>query len=106
MRREQLLLVLVLLLVPLLQFIAPVLRRRLEELARRTSDSSTPAPVVAASRPDIRKLIPETPLPIVLQPAAPRRVRSPLRSLREVRSGIILMTVLGPCRGLESEEPR
>ena len=108
---EQLLLVLVLLLVPLLQSIAPVFRRRLEEQARRASESSTGrispgAPAVAVRRLEIRKLAHHAPLPIVTPPTALRRARSPLGSLREVRRGIILMTLLGPCRGLDSSELR
>jgi hypothetical protein len=43
----------------------------------------------------------ETPLPDVTR----RRARSHLGSLQEVRRGIVLMTILGPCRALESPRP-
>jgi hypothetical protein len=34
-----------------------------------------------------------------------RRARTRVGSLRDVRRGIVLMTILGPCRALESPRP-
>jgi hypothetical protein len=47
-------------------------------------------------------------MPSVATPLAAirRQERSPVRSLRDARRGIVLMTILGPCRGLEPPGPR
>jgi hypothetical protein len=37
--------------------------------------------------------------------AMQQRAHSPLGSRRDVRRGIVLMTILGPCRSLEPPEP-
>jgi len=48
----------------------------------------------------------DMPVPTVVPPVATRRrASSPLGSLQEVRRGIVLMTLLGPCRALESPRP-
>ena len=108
---EQLLLLLFLLLVPLFQFIVPVLRKRMEELVRQASESeagpiSSEVSTASAPHVEIREKTRRTPLPTVAPPTARRRARSPVRSLRSVRRGIVLMTILGPCRAFDSPEPR
>lgn len=40
-----------------------------------------------------------------MMPASRRRLGVRLGSLREMQRGIVLMTVLGPCRGLEPPDP-
>jgi hypothetical protein len=64
-----------------------------------------PPPVVeprrAGGRPSTTPSRPDGP-----PDAARRRPRSPLGGRRAVRRGIVLMTVLGPCRALEPSDPR
>jgi hypothetical protein len=114
MTREQLLILVGTALVLLINFVTRLLRRRAEgESARRREsdvvDISPPAhrplPVVAPRR-----------LPVVPVPTPPPRTgpsaelrprgRSPLGDLRAVRRGIVLMTILGPCRALEPPDPQ
>jgi hypothetical protein len=57
------------------------------------------APVGKPPRPR-RRPAPSAPPPSDL-PVTRRRRRSRLGTLREVRRGIVLMTILGPCRGAE-----
>lgn len=109
MASEQLLLLLLLSLLWLFQFIVPVLKRRVDEIARQTSKTETiscevcavPAPRVEFHAPGRR-----APLPLVVPPTSRQRTRSPVGGLRSLRRGIILMTILGPCRALDSPEPR
>jgi hypothetical protein len=104
MTLEQLILILLLLLIPLYQLVAPGLRRRLEELARQASKTaaespSSDLPRVVAPRVDIRgPARRHAPPPLVAPPTARRQTLSPVGNLRDARRGIILMTILGPCR--------
>jgi hypothetical protein len=114
MTREQLLLLAGMALVLLINFIRRMRQRRAggEAPRRRESDVSerpqparrTP-PVVAPRRlPAARDT---TPLPLATPRMAPRsRARAPLGGLRAVRHGIVLMTILGPCRALEPPDPQ
>ena len=47
------------------------------------------------------------PRPTLAAPVEPRPIlRARLGTLQDVRRGIVLMTVLGPCRALEPPDPR
>lgn len=102
---EQLLILAVLVLIPLVNYLAGRLRRSLKEAEPRAA-----APPPPRAEPRSRPRPPALPRPapgIVPPEAAPprparRRAASAApRSLRESRRGIVLMTVLGPCRALE-----
>ena len=109
MTAEQLLLLATIVLLPLID---AVLRR----IAQWRE--AAPIPKTAAVRsPDgsppvfrpvrTREHSPGLPSPTAAPLVAPRRQARPrLGSLREVRRGIVVMAILGPCRGLESREPR
>lgn len=69
------------------------------------------------ARPIPAEVLPQPPLPVALParttpPPTPRVVpgaraprQRPFRTAREVRQGIVAMTVLGPCRALDPYEP-
>lgn len=71
----------------------------------------------AQARPLPVEVLPQPPLPVALParttpPPTPRAVpgartqrQRPFRTAREVRQGIVAMTVLGPCRALDPYEP-
>jgi hypothetical protein len=115
---------LVLLLVAFVVFanaILPWLRRRLEagmpeEIepevpeATRRATVAPPRPAPAPGRSPVSEMPREgpmrAPLPAVAPPAAKRpQARWPVGSLRDARRGIVLMTLLGPCRGVEPYDP-
>jgi hypothetical protein len=124
---ERILPVLIFALVLFFQFVVPLLRRRLEEAAPDEGEDAitpervvlerAPAPVVVKpapvaraesrtpARPErrgpARRAAPPPPAPPLA--VAPRRP-SPLGSIAEVRRGIVLMTILGPCRAAEDPE--
>jgi hypothetical protein len=114
MTREQLLLLAGMALVLLINFIrrmrqrhagGDASRRRESDVSERPRPARRTPPVVAPRRlptaPDT------TPLPIAMPRVAPRpRVRTPLGGRRAVRHGIVLMTILGPCRALEPPDPQ
>lgn len=97
------LLLFVLLLRPFLPFLTDWLQKREQQAPPAEEPEAPPqlSPALATpSRPrqDLRR----TPVPTVGPPVAThRRARSRLGSLRDVRRGIVLMTILGPCRALE-----
>lgn len=104
---EQLLLLLLFIVFPLLQRLAPWLRRRLEELERRggapdeqAGPRSAPPPV---AMPRVEHRAAEPPRPRAARPveAPPSRLDRPrfaVGDLRDVRRGVVLMAILGPCR--------
>jgi hypothetical protein len=114
MTRAQLLILVMVAFVLLINFATRVLRRGVKGDAPQGIEPETPQipprrhrlpPAVVESRraregPHSALLSLETP-----PSAARRRARSPLGSLRAVRRGIILMTILGPCRALEPPDP-
>ena len=112
MSLEQLLLFTVLLLVPLLNFLVRRVRRHLAAGPRPGVEPERPVatrarPGAAVPTPSVRapreaRPVRQPPLPAAMAPAlAPRRPpRLPLLRRREARRGFVLMTVLGPCRGL------
>ena len=111
MTLEQILVVAVLVLAPLLNVLVRVLRRRFAGPAPPESGPEAPeAPArvrmvssaLGAQRGQaggIPPSVPQPPLTEVLRPRRRPKVR--IGSAREARRGIVLMAVLGPCRGLE-----
>jgi hypothetical protein len=92
----------------LLNVVLPVWRQRQQRDAARgvgppvSPDVPRPRslqPVRAVPRPGF-------PVPVV-EPLVATRQRVPVRpgGLRDIRRGIVLMTLLGPCRALEPPDP-
>jgi hypothetical protein len=91
--------------------ILPWLRRHLEARMPQESEPEAPEATRRANVPPPRPTLPPSrpregpmraPLPAAAPPAGTRReARWPVTSLRDARRGIVLMTLLGPCRGLE-----
>ena len=111
----QLLLVVAFLLLPLLSVVMQrVMRRRLEEhtperesmtpMPRRAPPTPAPVPTLRAS--PLR--VGASPAPIVSTPLPQRQCtqRSIVGSRRDTRRGIMMMTILGPCRALAWRESR
>jgi hypothetical protein len=102
----QILLLIVFILVPLINFLMHRARRRLEtqtpkdealtQMRRQTQTTPAPAPTPRAARNPLR----EVQEPTVTAPLSRRRFsqRALLENRRDVRRGIIIMTILGPCR--------
>jgi hypothetical protein len=121
MTLETLFFVLLVAFVVLANVILPWLRRRLEAgmprerepqapEATRRAKVLPPRPAPAPGRPPAPSRPREgpirAPLPAVAPPAAKRReARWPVASLRDARRGIVLMTLLGPCRAVEPYDP-
>ncbi len=105
---EQLLVLAVVLLILLLSFGTRWIRGTNRE---RGSLDSEPKKARLPPRARTRERKPEEPVPSRRQastaplPAA-TAARSRTLTLKEARRGIVLMTVLGPCRGLEGEASR
>jgi len=109
MTREQLFILVVLVFVLLINFAVRMLKRRVSGEAPRTRESEVseiprparrPPPVVAPRR--FPAAPGADPLSLAVLRVAPR---PPLGGLRVVRRGIVLMTILGPCRALEPPGP-
>ncbi len=106
---EQLFFLVLVLFAALVQFLAPRLRQRWEELARRAGSAEAPGPRVHVAPQAPRARLAEPPASSHSRrtrrsPApGPRRPRA-LGGLADVRRGIVLMTILGPCRALETPE--
>jgi len=108
---EQLLILAVFVLVPLINLLVRVMRKRLDiarpqqpgpEAANVPPPGRTlPAVLVARGR-EPRGILPSAPSkPPSLSSAPGRRPRVRVGSMREARRAIVLIAVLGPCRGLE-----
>jgi hypothetical protein len=108
---EQVLILAVLVLVPLVNVLVRVLRKRLEIARPQQSEPEAanvpphgrtlPAALVARGR-ESRGILPSAPSkPPVPSPARGRRPRVRVGSMREARRAIALIAVLGLCRGLE-----
>jgi hypothetical protein len=114
MTRAQLFILVMVALVLLVNLLARVLRRWVKGGAPRGIAPEAPLspprgdrlpPAVVQPR-RAREGPHSAPLPRVVPPSAVRRrVRPPVGSLRAVRRGIVLMTILGPCRALEPPAP-
>jgi hypothetical protein len=114
MTRAQLFILVMVALVLLVNLLARVLRQWVKGDGPREIDPDTqqipprgsrPLPPVVEPR-SAREGPHSAPLPRVVPPsAARRRGRPPVGSLRAVRRGIVLMTILGPCRALEPPAP-
>jgi hypothetical protein len=111
----QLLLLVAFLLLPLLSVVMQrVMRRRLEDhtpeqesvtpMPRRAPSTPAPMPTLRASHLRVGA----SPAPIVSTPLPQRHgtKRSIVGSRRDTRRGIMIMTILGPCRALEWRESR
>jgi hypothetical protein len=114
MTRDQLLILVGLAFVLLINALARLLRRRREREAPREIEREAPMIPPRAPRLPLPVVEPRraradrhgAPLPLSVPPyAARRRARSSVGSLQEVRHGIVLMTILGPCRALEPPGP-
>jgi len=110
MTRAQVLILVMVALVMLINLSTRVLRKRRERDAPRRIAPDAPQIPPRGPRPPPPVVEPRraregphgAPLPRAVPPsAARRRARSLVGSRREVRRGIILMTILGPCRALE-----
>jgi hypothetical protein len=109
MTRVQVLLFAAIVLTPLFSLLMRAVKRRLEGKAPRDLGPEAPSvptpvrlpipPARAAARP--RDTSRNRATGMVATSAAGGRALSRLGSEREVRRGIVLMTVLGPCRALE-----
>lgn len=127
MESERILPVLIFALLVLFQFALPLLRRRMKAAAPPDEDEEAiaparvvldrvpggidPAPAVrAGSRTPARPERSGQRRPVTPPPAAPPMAasprRSPVGSIAEVRRGIVLMTILGPCRAAEEPDSR
>jgi len=95
-------------------FVLPWLRRRAERWRRERRAKSVVAPEAIGAVPVGVSPLPTVARPMVARPASPRtpaaarvgnaavrRRRGPLGGQSDVRRGIVLMTLLGPCRALE-----
>lgn len=108
----QIFLLIVFILVPLIRFVLQRVGRRLEDqmpeeesvtqIRRQAQAAPAPLPTPHASHAS-RNRVRELQAPIVLTPLARSHFtkRSLLGTPREVRRGIILMTILGPCRACD-----
>jgi len=102
----QILLLIVFILVPLINLLIHRARRRLEtqtpkddaavQTRRQAQVTPAPAPTARAARNSLR----DVQEPTVTAPLSRRRFsqRSLLENRSDVRRGIIIMTILGPCR--------
>jgi len=105
----QILLLIIFIVVPLIKFVMQRVRRPLEDqipqeesvtqIRRQAQATPAPPPTPPASRNRARELQ----APIVLTPLARSHFTksSLLGTPRDVRRGIILMTLLGPCRAFD-----
>lgn len=118
LRPEQILLLLVFVLVPLINVLVRWLQRRVREQQRpATVEPRAAEPVVREERPPV----PVPPRVPVTEPALPRegfrkappappprpviRRAGSLGGRLAVRRAVVAMTILGPCRGLEESPP-
>jgi hypothetical protein len=109
MTREQLFILSLLAFVLLISFAARLLKRRVAgevPRAREAERLALPPRVHSLPPAVVPRQFYESPgtatLPLVMPPATPRpQARAALGDLWAVRRGIVLMTILGPCRGLE-----
>ena len=111
MTGEDLLAILLTVFTVLILVVSGWLRTRLEGKAPATIEPEAPeappgvripSPPLASAPIEPRVGPMGAPLPAAAPPAAIRRqARAPVGNLRDVRRGIVLMTILGPCRALE-----
>ncbi len=112
----QLLLLAVFLLVSLLNFLLTLWRRRsdgaragqFEPVAPQTPAQETRPRAIQTARTGVSGDRPrrETPrVPTEVPPGAPRLKVAARLGPRDARRGVVLMTILGPCRALEPQPP-
>ena len=111
----QIVLLIIFIVLPLVNFVAQRVRRRLEDKTPAEEKPPAQVPGHAQAAPALpptprasRNRVRELQAPIVSTPSSTSYFtkRSLLRTTRDVRRGIILMTVLGPCRASDSPDPR
>ncbi|NKE72414.1 hypothetical protein [Candidatus Manganitrophus noduliformans] len=110
MRPEDLLFYLLFILAALFSLISSWLRKRHEgKIPSKTGPGASRIPPGARAplppQRDREERPTGPPLPAAALPVSNRRRRAPIGSLREARRGIVLMTLLGPCRALEPPDP-
>jgi hypothetical protein len=108
---EQILLLIAFILLPLLNFVMHRMKRRLKSQTPeeesvtqiRRQPQATPAPPQTARAS--RNRVHESQAPTVSTPLSRSHFtkRSLLGTSRDVRRGIILMTILGPCRAFDRQ---
>lgn len=108
----QIILLIVFILVPLIKLVVQQVKRRLEDkipqsasatqICQQTQAEPATLPTHRASRVRVSKLQ----APVVLPALDKRRFTrtSLLGTPRDVRRGIVLMTILGPCRAFDPPE--
>ena len=120
---EQLILLLVFVLVPLLNLVVRWLKQRRRERAAPPPEPAPREARIPGPMPRVRVIEPPLPreglaersrVPLSPQgrgqgegespPPAPRRRAAPLGGPLGVRQAIVAMTILGPCRGLEERQ--
>jgi hypothetical protein len=112
---EQMLIILLIFGFLLFSMLVEWLKRRQRQASREIRPTVPPAPVrapmpvppraVGARRPRAESR--GTPQPLdAAPPGRSPRAYAYIRNRREVRRGIVLMTILGPCRALEPPYPR
>ena len=111
MTGEDLLAILLTVFTVLILVVSGWIRTRLEGKAPATIEPEAPeapprvripSPPLASAPIEPREGPMGAPLPAAAPPATIRRqTRAPVGNLRDVRRGIVLMTILGPCRALE-----
>lgn len=104
---EQALIALLVLFVVLINFVMPALKRMVEKQGHELPERRRPTVVVR------QRIIPVEQAPqipqgrrsaqVVSVPKVPARRPQPL-TLREARRGMVLMAILGPCRGNNAAE--
>ena len=105
--RSQFLILAVFLGACLLSLFLQYLLKRGQSYARQDIDPKTTPDLPREPTPPASRVMPSraTPLPTAAPLAVPhQRTPSRLGSLRDVRRGMVLMTILGPCRALEPPE--
>jgi hypothetical protein len=113
MRLEQILIVLLLFGFLLIPVLVEWFKRRQQQASREVKPTVPPAPVRAPVSPravgPLRPRVEPRGAPLPMD-ASPRgrspRARVYVGNRREVRRGIVLMTILGPCRALEPPHPQ
>jgi hypothetical protein len=104
---DQVFVALLVVLVLLINFVVPILRRAAQESERERVEPVEPAVSVRRRVIPVRPAphIPQGRQPAPLKIAATTRRRAPQPvTLREARRGIVLMTILGPCRAYDAAD--
>lgn len=109
LRPEQLVLLLVFVLVPLLNLLVRWIQQRARERAAPLPDPAPREARTPGPMPRVRTVQPAAPCegpaaPAPAPPPPPRRRAGPLGGPAGLRRAIVAMTILGPCRGLQEHQ--